>query len=422
MSASDTPAAAERRPADWVIVLALGLLMGLQPITTDLYVPAMPQMQLALSTTPSGAQQTLAVLVLSFGFGQLVWGPVADRLGRRPVLISGLSLFVLASLMTVLASDLSVMLLARAAQGACLSAAVVCGRAMVRDLYVPADGARMMARGLTGLGVIALSGPILGGLAAAYLGWRSTLAIVGAAGLLTLLFILTQLPESLPSHRRQARTSMRSMMSDWRAISRHPTFRAHAMLVSSSYGGLYVYLSCSSFVFINVMGSSRQAFGGYMASISLAYLIGVAICRRLLPHHGLVGTVRVAGMAAAGSAAWLILMSVLAATTPFQPSAIWLLPGMWLYGCCHGINQPCGQTGVIAAFPRNAGAASALSGFLLSVMAFVIGGLLGLAMKHHDWAQTVYPLTLGMAAGALMTTWVALGPVQRNGMPAHTAH
>ena len=95
---------------------------------------------------------------------------------------------------------------------------------------------------------------------------------------------------------------------------------------------------------------------------------------------------------------------------------------MWLYGCCHGINQPCGQTGVIAAFPRHAGAASALSGFMLSALAFVIGSALGLTMKHPGWAQSIYPLTLGMAAGALMTSWVAMGRVQRDGTPPHTAH
>ena len=419
MSASEPQA--PPRPAAWVIVTALGLLMGLQPIATDLYLPGLPQMQEALGVSPSGAQQTLAMLVLAFGIGQLVWGPVADRVGRRPVLLWGLSLFVVASVLTVLANNLHLMLIARAAQGASLSAAVVCGRAMVRDLYVPADGARMMAKGLTGLGIIALSGPILGGLAAGYLGWRSTLVIVGLAGVLTLIFVFVKLPETLPPQRRQVGSSIPAMLREWWQISRHPTFRAHTMLTASSYGGLYVYLSASSFVFIKVLGSSKQAYGLYMATISLAYLVGVGICRRLLSSRGLIGSVRVAGFVSLSAAAWLVLLSVAAATTSIQLSAAWLLPGMWLYGCSHGINQPCGQTGVISAFPRQAGAASALSGFILSSMAFLVGSALGAWMKLPTWSQTIHPLTLGMAAGSLLTAWVALGRVQRHGAPP-TAH
>ncbi|RZL00522.1 MAG: MFS transporter, partial [Rubrivivax sp.] len=145
MNASE---AATRPPATWLVVVALSLLLGLQPITTDLYLPALPQMQRALGVSPSASQLTLSVLVLAFGIGQLVWGPVADRVGRRPVLRWGLSLFVVASGLTVIADSLGLMVAARAAQGACLSAAVVCGRAMVRDLYAPVDGARMMAHGM----------------------------------------------------------------------------------------------------------------------------------------------------------------------------------------------------------------------------------------------------------------------------------
>ena len=102
---------------DWVIVVALGMLTGLQPVTTDLYLPALPQMQQALGLTTAAAQWTLSVLILSFGIGQLVWGPISDRFGRRPVLRWGLGLYVVSSLAATLANDLPVMLLARVVQG-----------------------------------------------------------------------------------------------------------------------------------------------------------------------------------------------------------------------------------------------------------------------------------------------------------------
>ena len=156
MSASDIAHPRQGRPHGsdipaWVVITALSLLTGLQPITTDLYLPALPQMQRALGLNGSAVQWTLSVLILAFGFGQLIWGPVADRIGRQPVLRWGLGFYVLASMLTVIAQDLDVMIMARAAQGASLAASVVCGRAMIRDLFAPEQGARQQRfKGMAG--------------------------------------------------------------------------------------------------------------------------------------------------------------------------------------------------------------------------------------------------------------------------------
>jgi len=403
-------------PPTWVIVVALSLLLGLQPITTDLYLPALPQMQRALGVSPSAAQLTLSMLILAFGVGQLVWGPVADRVGRRPVLRWGLSLFVVASGLTFIADGLSLMVAARAAQGACLSAAVVCGRAMVRDLYTPVDGARMMAKGMGGLGVIALAGPTLGGFVATHLGWRSTLALVGLFGALTLLFVAWRLPETLPPERRSLHTHPVKLLREWWGIAQHPTFRAYTLLTSATYGGLYVCLAASSFVFIDQLHCSREVYGLVMATWSLSYLGGVALCSRLLARRGLMGSVRVAGMVTLTAGVWMAGVSVLTMLTSSPPTMLWLMPGLCIYACAHGIHQPCGQTGVVSSFPRQAGAASALSGFVLASVAFGVGALLAALMKVPAWADTLHPMTLGMAVGAACTAWVALHLVQRDGV------
>jgi DHA1 family bicyclomycin/chloramphenicol resistance-like MFS transporter len=418
MSASEiTPGHKLAAPpiATWVIVLALSLLTGLQPITTDLYLPALPQMQRALGLSASSAQWTLSVLILAFGFGQLVWGPVADRFGRRPVLRWGLGFYVLASLLTVVANDLALMIIARAAQGASLSAAVVCGRAMIRDLYVPEEGARMMARGMSGLGIIALGGPILGGLTATHVGWRATMGLLAIAGTLTWLFVWTRLPETLPGERRQTHLNWPAMARSWWQISRHPTFRAHALLTSSTYGGLFVYLALSAFVFIDVLGTDRTVFGACMATLSLSYLMGTFFCRRWLPRHGLTGTVRLAGWCSLAGGVALAAVSALQLRMGTVPPAWSLLPGMWLYAFAHGIHQPCGQTGVVSAFPTQAGAASALSGFVLSSIAFIVGAIMSWWTSLPAWAGTIHPMTLGMGLGGAVTAWVALGRVQRDG-------
>ena len=417
MNASDRSAAV---PA-WVAVVAVGLLTGLQPITTDLYLPALPQMKQDLHLSASQAQWTLSVLILAFGLGQLIWGPVADRVGRRPVLRWGLGLYVLASIMATLAQDLSMMLVARIAQGACLSAAVVCGRAMIRDLHDPEDGARVMTKGLGILGVLALIGPALGGLTATYGGWRVTMSMLLLSSLLILGFVWFKLPETLPAHRRQAPQPLKAMLLNWWDISRHPTFRAHTLLTSSTYGGLYVYLALSSFVFIDVLGGTRTGCGLIMATVSLAYLLGTLVCRRALHTRGLIRTVRLAGWLSLTGGLSLAVLSLLQWTLGLSIPVWAMFPGLWLYGMGHGIHQPCGQTGVVAAFPTRAGAASALSGFILACTAFVVGAALAWWTAQPGWSGTIHPMTLGMGIGGLITARVALHRVQRDGLPKEPA-
>ncbi len=417
------------RASPWTIVIALSLLLGLQPIATDLYLPALPQMQRELGWQPAATTWTLSALIMAFGLAQLFWGPVADRVGRRPVLLSGLSLFVLASAMTVLSSDLPMMVAARALQGAALAASVVCGRAIIRDLYPPEDGARVMAKAMGGLGALALLGPILGSQSALHGGWRLSLAIVGGFGAITWLYVFMRLPESWPAHRRTQVTPWQDLLVQWRHIAAQPVFRAHSLLTASTYGGLYAYLALSAFVFIDTLHVGRGAYGLLMASISLVYILGTLACRRVLARSGLVATVQFAGrvsqLACLGMAsvvAWQLALNHGAANQAHQATQAFvpawaLLPGMWLYGFAHGIHQPCGQTGVVAAFPRQAGAASALSGFVLSSCAVGVGALLSAWTALPAFHDAFFPMTMVMGLGAWVTSRMALGRVQRDGAP-----
>jgi DHA1 family bicyclomycin/chloramphenicol resistance-like MFS transporter len=403
-----------------VIILALSFLLGLQPVATDLYLPALPQMQQALQITQADAQWTLSSIVLAFGVSQMVWGPVSDRIGRRPVLLAGLSLFVLASAGTVLAQSLPHMIALRSVQGVGLAASVVCARAMIRDLYEPEAGARVLSKGLSGLGVIALVGPILGGLTAQHLGWRATLAEVGLFAFAGLVFIALALHETLPLHRRQRGMSLAQRVSQWHEISTQPMFRAYTALTSSTYGGLYVFLAASSFVFIQVLGVSKTVYGGIMASMSLGYLLGTVLCRARLRTMGLPDTVRLGTVLSMAAAVWLIGLSGLCLALDWVPPAWLLMPGLWCYAIAHGVHQPCSQAGVVASFPQQAGAASALSGLIMSVLAFAIGAALATWSQLPGWAGTLHPMTLGVGLGALLTAHVGRTRVQRHGHPVVT--
>ncbi len=380
----------------------LALLMGLQPISTDVYLPALPMLTQALGAPMRTAQLTMSALILAFGLAQMVWGPVADRIGRRPVLLLGLALYSVASVGAAMANSIETLVVWRALQGAALAAAIVCARAIVRDLYEPEQGAQVMALALSGLGVMALGGPLAGGVAAATWGWRAPLVLVALAGVATLGFVAWRLPETLSAPNPQP-TRLRLLLRSWVDIARHPVFLAWALLVACTYGGLFTILAASSFVYIDALGLSPAGYGAAMALGSLSYIAGTFVCRRWIRRHGMAGAVR--------RGAWLTLaggtsMGMLAAAGVHNVWAVLLPQCLFVFG--HGIHQPCGQAGVLGPFPRAAGAASALAGLLLGLVAFGIGCWLGVALDG-----SVRPLAYGLACWAALTCTIAWTLVQR---------
>jgi MFS transporter, DHA1 family, multidrug resistance protein len=393
-----------------VVVAVLVVLLGLQPVTTDLYLPALPSLPGALGTDVGAAQLTLSALIICFGLAQLVCGPLADRFGRRPVLVVGLSLYTLASVLATLAPTIEWLIVWRALQGVALAAAVTCGRSIVRDLYPPLQGARVMARALGGLGVIAFASPLLGGVLVQLLDWRATLAGVALLGAATLTFIALRFDETLTQLNRDA-TRLAPLLANWRQILKHPTFRAFALLLSMTYGGLFILLAASGFVYIDVLGVSRLGLGAILASNSLSYIVGTLLCRRLLARLGLRRTVAVGGALSLAGGVGTAALSLLGA----HDVTVWaVIVPTWAYTLGHGIHQPCAQVGVVGPFPDKAGTAASLSGFLMMALAFCIGLVLG-----HSLDGTVYPLTLGLGIFGCGCAGVAWTLVRRHGEPAH---
>ena len=393
--------------------LALALLLGLQPVTTDLYLPALPRLAIDLHAPMAAVQLTMSALLLSFGLAQLLMGPLADRFGRRPVLLGGLGLYAVASVLAAVAPVIEALIAARALQGVGMAASVVCARAMVRDLYEPHEGAQVMSKAMSGLGLLAIASPTLGGLLTQLGGWRLAMVAVAMAGVVVWGFVAWQVPET----RRAPAASAQPALSIWRSAAQviaHPTFRAWTALISATYGGLFVMLAGSSFVYIGPMGLSPWGYGLAMASASMAYLLGTFWCRRLLPRHGLTGSVqRGAVFTLAGGLGMLALGWL----TPGQADVLpWVLVSQWLYSFGHGLHQPCGQAGAVGPFPHRAGVASALSGFTLALTAFLVGVWLGQAMDG-----SLKMLSCGLGFWAVVTSTLAWTLVQRHGNPLPAA-
>ena len=267
------------------VVVLLTLLLGIQPITTDLYLPALPTVQHELGASIGAAQFTLSALIICFGLSQLVCGPLSDRYGRRPVLLTGLALYTAASLLAAAAASIETLIAWRSLQGVAMAAAVTCGRSIVRDLYEPGEGARVMSRALGGLGYIAALSPLAGGLLVEHFDWHAALLALAEFGALTLGYIGWRFDETVPVRNPDA-MRLRTLMRNWTEVVANPTFRAWAALSACTFGGLFFMLAGSSFVFINVLGVSRPVYGAILGSVSVAYIGGTLLCRRLLLRHG----------------------------------------------------------------------------------------------------------------------------------------
>ncbi len=398
------PRAVGARTAAAVLVL----LLGLQPVTTDIMLVALPALAADLHGSMASVQLTMSALILAFGLAQLVWGPVADRVGRRPVLLAGLVLYLVSAIGATFASTIEQVIAARTVQGAAMSATIVCGRAMVRDLYLPREGAMVMARALGGLGLLAIASPLAGGLLVATSGWRAAPGATAAVGAVALAVVAWALPETLGQRRPDA-TRLRPLVAQTRAIVAHPGFRAWAALVSCGYGGLFLFLSGSAFVLIRLCGVGAAQTGALVSLGSLSYIVGTLIARRWIARRGLAVAVR---RAAAFSALSGLLFLVEAVLALHHPAAV--VGPMLVFALGHGVHQPCGQTGAVAPFPQAAGLASALAGFATAVVAFAVGLWLGVALDDG-----VRPFALGMSGFAGLTALVAMTLVQRHGERGH---
>jgi len=389
-----------------LVILLLALSIGLQPVSTDLYLPGLPGLAKDLNASVAMVQYTLTGLLLAFGTSQLLWGPFSDKVGRRPIMLGGLGCYAVAAVGCVLSSSIETLVFWRIVQGAAMGAVITSARAVVRDLYEPATGARVMSKAMTGLGLMACTSPPLGGFLSQHWGWQVALMSVVLYAIATLGLVAWRFDETLTQPNPRA-LHFPTMMRIWWQVLSHPTFRAFALLSLAAYGTLFVYLATSAFVFIQVLHLSGLQLGWILSSMSLMYITGTIICRFLLRKIGMRKSIALAGVSSAFSGVMLCWM-----VYGGWASAINLVLGMYPMIIAHGIHQPIGQSGAIGPFPQSAGAASAMNGFLMMLAAFATG-----AWLSHSIDGTLFPLANGVAFWACVLALTAWTLVQWHGEP-----
>jgi DHA1 family bicyclomycin/chloramphenicol resistance-like MFS transporter len=393
--------------ASTVMLLTAGLSM-LQPLSTDLYLPTLPAIASHFDASVATVQWTLSVFIAVFGAWQLVAGPLTDRYGRYPLITLGAAVYAAASLLCMAAPSMAVLVTGRALQALGACTCLVGARGVVRDLYTPSEGARMLASAATIMSFAPLLGPIVGAQLAGAFSWRAAFAALALFSLTLALYAGVMLKETNTRRNPQA-LAPGPMVHTYRQVLRSPAFRAYTLAAAATYGGLFAFISGSSFVLMRTLGQSATAYAFSFSTMVAGYLVGTLVCRRLLPRHGMQRTIATGAMlqVIAGLA-----MAVLALAGVHVPAAI-TVP-MFFYGLSHGIVQPPSQSGAVAPFPGNAGAAAAMLGFSMMLIAACVGAWMG-----ASYNGTVYPLTLTIAACSLATALVAFTLVRRHGDVTH---
>jgi MFS transporter, DHA1 family, multidrug resistance protein len=391
------------RPGTFALTALLAGLSAIGPLTTDMYLPSLPDIARHLDASTAQVQLTISAYLIGFAVGQIGYGPISDRHGRKPVLLAAIALYCAASLACALAPSIELLIAARFAQALGGSGGIVLARAMVRDLY---SGSRA-GRELSVIGaVMALApvlAPVVGGLLQTGFGWRSVFFALAGAGITGAGVVWLLLPETL-AQRAAEPVSVSSMAKSYKIVARNPAYLAYLGLAATSYAGLFAWISGASFVLQGLYGLSPFAFGFAFALGSVGYMTGSTLSARLTHRLGLDGIIGLGGCAVAFGG-----LAMVAAVALGLTSAASLVLPIAIYLAGLGMVLPQSIAGAMTPFPERAGAASSLLGFVQQSVAAVFGAIVGYLLGKSAW-----PLANGVAiAGcATLVLWIATRAVR----------
>lgn len=375
--------------------------VALGPISTDLYLPSVPAIGRDLGADVAATQLTLSVFLAAFAIAQIPVGPLSDRFGRRPIILIGLAVYVLASIACAFAPSIEMLIAARAVQAIGACAGVVLGRAIVRDIYGHERAARMLALIGSAMALAPMIGPILGGMVQVLFGWRWNFAILTGFGIATLALAWVGLGESNVRRDPTALNPAR-MAANFATLLRHRAFLGFALSVAFSYAGLFAFISGSSFVLIDGLGVPTEKFGYFFALAVIGYITGTQIAARLTMRLGIRRMLWIGGIVSLAAGLVMVALSPFAQRS-LGASAI--IGPMVCYMIGTGIVMPNAQAGALGPFAHMAGAASALMGFLQMAIASLTGIAFG---QFHDGTPLPMAVLVALAGCCCLASFVTM--------------
>ena len=389
------PSLSTKRSPSFIISL-LGVLSVLSPFAIDMYLPAFQQLAHEFSVSGTTVSLTVSSYFVGMAVGQLFYGPLLDRFGRKIPLLWGLGVFFVTSLGCAWAGDVNQLIVIRFIQALGGSAAGVASLAMVHDFFPVRDGAKILSRLILFIAVSPMLAPSLGGLVMQWVGWRSVFGILAAVAAITFVLIKFWLPEG---HQPDRSVSLKPwpILREYLAILKHPRFSTYALAGAFSFAGLFTYVAGSPVIFMDGFSLSPKAYSGIFALLSVGFIGGSQVNVLLLRKY----TSRQIFSNALIVQVFTGLVFVAGAFMQWDGLVVTLVLFFIFLGCA-GLTYPNAAALALAPFSKNAGSAAAMLGFLqLGIGALISMGISMATSKDSFPIIALLAITSSLGFGIL---------------------
>jgi MFS transporter, DHA1 family, multidrug resistance protein len=382
--------------------IPLGLICVTGPFAIDMYLPALPAIEAALQTTVSGAQVTLVAYFLAYAISQLVYGPLADQIGRRRTLVIGMSIFALGSVICAAASSIEMLVIGRMVQGMGGAAAMIVPRAMVRDLHTGVMATRLMATIMLVISVSPMLAPLAGSAVTAVGSWREIFLALAVFAGISLTVALVTLPETLAPERRR-RISLSELKRSCGILFRDPVFVGLTLIAGCGMSSFFLFVANASFIYTGEYGLTPTQFSLAFAFNAIGFFVATQCAGNLAERWSLPTLIQ------RGVTGFAVCAVALGTLLAMGFDSLWvLLGGLFLAYTFLGVVVPSAMVVALDAHGARAGIASSLSG---SMTMLVASTAIGLSGPFFD--GTALPMVLSIATASVVALTLTLFTMPR---------
>ncbi|HDG1684879.1 TPA: Bcr/CflA family multidrug efflux MFS transporter [Kluyvera cryocrescens] len=364
------------------IVFILGLLAMLMPLSIDMYLPALPVISAQFGVPAGSAQMTLSTYILGFAVGQLLYGPMADSLGRKPVILGGTLIFATAAAACALAPTIDYLIVTRFFHGLAAAAASVVINALMRDIYPKEEFSRMMSFVMLVTTIAPLVAPIVGGAVLVWFSWHAIFWILAVAALLASAMVYFFIDETLAVEKRQP-FHLRTTLGNFASLFRHKRVLSYMLASGFSFAAMFSFLSAGPFVYIELNHVSPQHFGYYFALNIVFLFVMTTINSRFVRRMGALWMFRAGLTIQFVMALWMVACALL-------DIGFWsLVLGIAVFIGCVSMVSSNAMAVILDEFPHMAGTASSLAGTFRFGIGAIVGALLSMATFTTAWPMLI---------------------------------
>ncbi len=360
------------------LVVILGLLAMLMPLSIDMYLPALPQIAQEFGVSAGSVQMTLNLYILGFALGQLVYGPLADSFGRKPVIAVGTLVFAVAAAACAMAQTIDQLIFMRALHGLSAAAGSVVISALMRDSYSKEEFSRMMSFVMLVTTIAPLLAPIVGGWMLLVWSWHAIFWAISLAAVVTTVLVVTQIKETLPRDKRQ-KFHLRTTMGNFLSLFRHKRVFSYMLASGFSFAGMFSFLNAGPFVYIELNHINPQNFGYYFALNVVFLFLMTLLNSRFVRRFGPVAMFRFGLLIQFSMGVWLMIVSA------FNLGFLPLVFGVAMFIGCVSMVSSNAMAVILEEFPHMAGTASSLAGTLRFGVGALVGALLSTFTFDSAW-------------------------------------